>query len=159
METIIDNFPWIWENLGMQGIIVAVITLIAYFILKGIKEGLEKKLQAASESIGNELTKCRDNTNNVEQIIINVLRADFDFRSGCCNTSPQRLLTVAELFKRMKTTKHYIIFYWTKQGYINALANKYPGIENLLKEEIIQELQKQDKYLNGDSEYDDIDEI
>lgn len=159
METIIDNFPWIWENLGMQGIIVAVITLIAYFILKGIKEGLEKQLQAAAESIGNELTKCRDNTNNVEQIIINVLRADIDLRSGGCDTRPQRLLTVAELFKRMKTTKHYIIFYWAKQGYINALANKYPGIENLLKEEIIQDLQKQDKYLNGDSEYDDIDEI
>lgn len=151
METIIDNFPWIWENLGMQGIIVAVITLIAYFILKGIKEGLEKQLQAASESIGNELTKFRDNTNNVEQIIINVLRADINLRSGGCDTSPQRLLTVAELFKRMKATKHYIIFYWTKQGYINALANKYPGIENLLKEEIIQDLQKQDKYLNGDS--------
>lgn len=143
----------------MQGIIVTVITLIAYFILKGIKEGLEKQLQAASESIGNELSQCHANTNNIEQIIINVLRADIDLRSGGCDTRPQHLLTAAELYRRIQATPHYGIFYWTKQGYIKALANKYPGIEKLSDTKIIEELQKQDKYLNGDFEYSDTDEI
>ncbi len=148
MKETLDTITWIWVNFGMIGVIVVVITLIAHFMLKGIKEGLEKQLQAASESIGDELSRCRDNTNNVEQIIISVLRADINLRGGCGDTRPQHLLTAAELYRKILNTPHYGIFYWTKQGYIKALANKHPGIENLLKQENIQELQKQDKYLN-----------
>lgn len=122
-ESLLDNTRWVWENFGMQGVLVFLTLVVLYLYARKVAKDVEGRIKPICANI--DALFARMGSRDVDYLVsISDLPRNYYIMHD--------LREVTILLEMAQNVRHRGLGYFTKKKYLDDLREQYNGIFELL---------------------------